>query len=158
MLTRAQFRMRLSHSIPTRGMWPISHPRPSRTIPRIYGCIWCLVSKTVIKGLTRVDILAEGLGFVEIKRPEQYPTLAEPYIKYNKTVYTTSVTHQLHCLYMIMQGFNEMAVKGSFEMDMDADEGLTREGEDPMEHLAHCVSSIRISMSIVLSSSDHRAV
>ena len=39
---------------------------------------------------------------------------------------------------MIMHGFNDLALKGSLKMDMDTDEGLTREGEDPADHLAHC--------------------
>lgn len=85
----------------------------------------------------------EGLGFVEIQHPEKYPPLSTPYMKYNKTVYTTSVTHQLHCLYMIMHGFNELALRGDLNMDMDADEGLTREGEDPSAHLSHCFDYLR---------------
>ncbi|KAK5115945.1 hypothetical protein LTR62_000401 [Meristemomyces frigidus] len=88
-------------------------------------------------------LVPKGLGFVEIKNPEQYPALAAPYMKYNKTVYTTSVTHQLHCLYMIMHGFNDLALKGSLKMDMEADEGLTREGEDPADHLSHCFDYLR---------------
>ncbi|KAK4560438.1 hypothetical protein LTR86_005634 [Recurvomyces mirabilis] len=93
--------------------------------------------------LSLVPNTSEGLGFVEINKSAQYPALAAPYMKYNKTVYTTSVTHQLHCLYMIMHGFNDLALKGSLKMDMDADEGLTREGEDPADHLAHCFDYLR---------------
>lgn len=73
--------------------------------------------------------------------------MPNPYFKYNKPVYTTSVTHQLHCLYMIMHGFNDLALNGgSFAMDMaggEHDEGLTREGEDPAAHLSHCFDYLR---------------
>jgi hypothetical protein len=69
-------------------------------------------------------------------------------MKYSKPVYTTSVTHQLHCLYMIMTGMNELALNhGTFKMDMSSggehDEGLTREGEDPADHLSHCFDYLR---------------
>jgi hypothetical protein len=58
------------------------------------------------------------------------------------------VTHQLHCLYMIMTGMNELSLNGGrFVMNMDSggehDEGLTREGEDPAEHLSHCFDYLR---------------
>jgi hypothetical protein len=55
----------------------------------------------------------EGLGFVEVPSPEQYHQIPEPYIKYDKPVYTTSVTHQLHCLYMIVRNLMSKRVIGT---------------------------------------------
>lgn len=43
----------------------------------------------------------EGLGFLEIENPEDYDGLPTPLYDdefKNRTVYTTSMTHQLHCL------------------------------------------------------------
>lgn len=43
--------------------------------------------------------LKAGLGFVEIKDPSSYDGLPTPLYNFpNRTVYTTSMTHQLHCL------------------------------------------------------------
>ena len=48
---------------------------------------------------------------------------------------------------MIMHGFNDLVINhGSFAMEMageDSDDGLTREGEDPAEHLSHCFDYLR---------------
>jgi hypothetical protein len=132
-----------------------------------------------------IDLVPKGLGFIEVPFPHpasRYPHLPPPYMKYNKPVYTTSGTHQLHCLYMIMTGMNELALNGGkFKpMDMSSpsdqnerqtprsttattnpenasggqgvdeaytgspnDGGLTREGEDPAEHLSHCFDYLR---------------
>jgi hypothetical protein len=129
-----------------------------------------------------IDLVPKGLGFIEVPfphSPSTYPHLPRPYMKYNKPVYTTSGTHQLHCLYMIMTGMNELALNGGkFKpMDMSSpsdhseghaprsttnsdnassgkgvdeaytgsanDGGLTREGEDPAEHLSHCFDYLR---------------
>lgn len=40
----------------------------------------------------------EGLGYVEIDNPEEYDNLPTPLRGFDKAVFTTSVTHQLHCL------------------------------------------------------------
>jgi len=45
--------------------------------------------------LTRVP---EGLGYVVVDHPERYDNLPVPLKGYNHTTYTTSMTHQLHCL------------------------------------------------------------
>ena len=94
-----------------------------------------------------LKLVPKGLGFIEVADYANRPDIPLPLIEYKKPVYTTSVTHQLHCLFMIMHGFNDMALNhGSLAMDMsggDDDEGLTREGEDPMEHLSHCFDYLR---------------
>jgi hypothetical protein len=41
---------------------------------------------------------AEGMGFVWVNHTEQYHDLPTPVEWPDKTVFTTSMTHQLHCL------------------------------------------------------------
>lgn len=108
-----------------------------------------LTSPTFINDIKQhwLDLVPKGLGFIEVPDYASRPNIPQPLIEYTKPVYTTSVTHQLHCLFMIMHGFNDLALNhGSFAMDMagsDGDEGLTREGEDPVEHLGHCFDYLR---------------
>lgn len=56
-----------------------------------------------------LDLVPKGLGYVQIDNPEQFDGLPTPLTEFNEsTVFTTSVTHQLHCLHSIVQTFNEM--------------------------------------------------
>ncbi|KAK4493736.1 hypothetical protein PRZ48_014921 [Zasmidium cellare] len=108
-----------------------------------------LTSPTFIDDIKQhwIELVPKGLGFVEVADYAERPDMPRPLFEYKTPVYTTSVTHQLHCLFMIMHGFNDLALnQGSFAMDMageDGDEGLTREGEDPVEHLSHCFDYLR---------------
>lgn len=108
-----------------------------------------LTSPTFINDIKQhwLELVPKGLGFVEVVDYAGRPDIPPPLIEYKKPVYTTSVTHQLHCMFMIMHGFNDLALNhGRFAMDMageDGDEGLTREGEDPVEHLSHCFDYLR---------------
>ncbi|KAI7089958.1 hypothetical protein KC356_g1880 [Hortaea werneckii] len=82
-----------------------------------------------------LDLIPKGFGFLHIANPEDHPELPPPYHRHNKTVYTTSMTHQLHCLYMIATSWNDLAVNGY----TPPDEGE----EDPHWHIAHCFDYIR---------------
>ena len=63
------------------------------------------------------DDITEGLGYVEVKTPEQYSSLLQPIHDYpNQTVFTTSMTHQLHCLYTILDAYNRLQLKGPVKM------------------------------------------
>ncbi|KAH7138998.1 hypothetical protein B0J11DRAFT_515805 [Dendryphion nanum] len=54
-----------------------------------------------------LSIVPEGLGYVNVKNPSEYDNLPQPIHDYpNHTVYTTSMTHQLHCLYTILDAYN----------------------------------------------------
>ncbi|KAI6903449.1 hypothetical protein KC318_g2461 [Hortaea werneckii] len=83
-----------------------------------------------------LDLIPQGFGFLHIENPENYTELPPPYHRHNKTVYTTSMTHQLHCLYMIAGSWNDLAVNG---YTPPKDEGE----EDPHWHIAHCFDYIR---------------
>lgn len=46
-----------------------------------------------------------------MKNPSQHDNLPQPIHDYvNNTVFTTSMTHQLHCLYTILNAYNTMSV------------------------------------------------
>ncbi|OAL00796.1 hypothetical protein IQ06DRAFT_275715 [Phaeosphaeriaceae sp. SRC1lsM3a] len=58
-----------------------------------------------------LDIVPEGLGYVQVKDPENYNNLPHPIHDYpSHAVYTTSMTHQLHCLYTVIEAYNTMKV------------------------------------------------
>jgi hypothetical protein len=56
---------------------------------------------------------AEGLGYVQVKDAQKYDNLPHPIHDYpNHTVFTTSVTHQLHCLYTVLDAYNILYSQG----------------------------------------------
>ncbi|KAF2712415.1 hypothetical protein K504DRAFT_480087 [Pleomassaria siparia CBS 279.74] len=59
-----------------------------------------------------LSIVPKGLGYLLIKSPELYTSLPQPLHDYspNSTVYTTSMTHQLHCLYTILDAYNTLTM------------------------------------------------
>ncbi|RMZ10804.1 hypothetical protein D0862_03117 [Hortaea werneckii] len=83
-----------------------------------------------------LDLIPKGFGFLHIANPEQHPELPPPYHRHNKTVYTTSMTHQLHCLYMIAGSWNDLAVNGHTPPEEEGE-------EDPHWHIAHCFDYLR---------------
>ncbi|KAF2852749.1 hypothetical protein T440DRAFT_466332 [Plenodomus tracheiphilus IPT5] len=54
-----------------------------------------------------LGIVPAGLGYVNVKNASNYSNLPQPIHDYpSKSVFTTSVTHQLHCLYTILSAYN----------------------------------------------------
>ncbi|KAL6702785.1 hypothetical protein ACN47E_000969 [Coniothyrium glycines] len=57
-----------------------------------------------------LSIVPEGLGYVHVREPAQHDDLPRPLHDYpDQTVFTTSVTHQLHCLYTILAAHHSPA-------------------------------------------------
>jgi hypothetical protein len=78
-----------------------------------------------------LTLTTEGLGYVKVKNPTQYSNLPHPIHDYrNATVFTTSITHQLHCLYTILDAYNSMKVTPAKEINMPW-------------HINHCFEYIR---------------
>ncbi|KAF2267867.1 hypothetical protein CC78DRAFT_576410 [Lojkania enalia] len=77
-----------------------------------------------------LSIVPEGLGYVHVKDPARYDNLPHPIHDYpNKAVFTTSMTHQLHCLYTILDAYNKLSLS-----------------PEPLEmpwHMTHCFEYIR---------------
>ena len=82
-----------------------------------------------------LGIVPEGLGYVEIKDAGRYSNLPHPIHDYTRqTVFTTSMTHQLHCLYTILEAYNTLQVS--------VDLGFANQVKMPW-HVNHCFDYIR---------------
>lgn len=76
-----------------------------------------------------------GLGYLEIKKPEDYDNLPEHLREFpKKFVVTSSVTHQLHCLYAIAEAYSALSSNSS------------RVPEETPWHLTHCFDYLRQSV------------
>ncbi|KAK3702917.1 hypothetical protein LTR37_014766 [Vermiconidia calcicola] len=84
-----------------------------------------------------------------VPNPGKYPHLPTPYMKDDKAVYMTSVTHQLHCLYTIMHSINDLLLNdGSFTIDIDDDgnESSMHGIDGQAAQLSHCFDYLRQSI------------
>jgi hypothetical protein len=77
----------------------------------------------------------EGLGYVQINNTQDYNNLPTPLEFYPDSTFTTSVTHQLHCLHAIVE---VMAAYTSNQLDKLPEEGPW--------HLSHCFDYLRQSI------------
>ncbi|KAF2865925.1 hypothetical protein BDV95DRAFT_242475 [Massariosphaeria phaeospora] len=83
-----------------------------------------------------LDIVPMGLGYVNVKSPALHDNLPTPIHDYpNQTVYTTSVTHQLHCLYTILEAYNILQASAT-------DPFFSRTTRMPW-HINHCFEYLR---------------
>ncbi len=73
-----------------------------------------------------------GLGYVQINHTEPYHDLPTPLEQYPDGTFTTSVTHQLHCLHAIVR------VVAAYESDQ-----LDKLPMEGAWHLAHCFDYLR---------------
>lgn len=53
-----------------------------------------------------LGMVPKGLGYVQVDDPSDYDNLPHPLKGYSNTVFTTSMTHQLHCLYNIAEVYS----------------------------------------------------
>ncbi|KAG9240322.1 hypothetical protein BJ878DRAFT_299529 [Calycina marina] len=79
-----------------------------------------------------------GMGFQEVKEPEKYHDLPHKIMWPDKTVFTTSMTHQLHCLFAIVQTYSGIKANHTLE-------------EDHHWHMIHCFDYMR---QAILCSAD----
>jgi len=86
-----------------------------------------------------LELAPRGLGYLEIKDSDQYKFTQESLTGFgNKTVYTTSVTHQLHCLHSIVEAYSFLSMKVN---------GLVADDANfKMWHVNHCVDYLRQSI------------
>ncbi|KAK6220072.1 hypothetical protein QIS74_05574 [Colletotrichum tabaci] len=76
------------------------------------------------------ELMPIGMGFQWVNDTHKYHDLPTPIIWPEKTVFTTSITHQLHCLFAVVQTYS----------------GLTSGHEIPDDHhwhMIHCFSYLR---------------
>jgi len=82
-----------------------------------------------------LTITAEGLGYIHINNTANYDNLPTPLKTYPDYTFTTSMTHQLHCLHAIAETFAAMSSNRTDKMP----------AEGPW-HLAHCFDYLRQSI------------
>ncbi|KAK0371439.1 hypothetical protein CLIM01_11203 [Colletotrichum limetticola] len=91
-----------------------------------------------------LSIVPKGLGYLEVKNPKAHDNLPVPLPEFApRTVFTTSMTHQLHCLYAILESYAGMAVNGSANVDMHSHIPEGTEGAEGPWHLQHCFEYLR---------------
>ncbi|KAI1378172.1 hypothetical protein F4677DRAFT_385256 [Hypoxylon crocopeplum] len=79
-----------------------------------------------------LDLVPKGLGYLQIKKPEDYdnlPTRLDGYPE--EFVVTSSMTHQLHCLYAIAEAYSALTSDTS------------RVPQETPWHLNHCFDYLR---------------
>ncbi|KAI1811879.1 hypothetical protein GGS20DRAFT_592426 [Poronia punctata] len=79
-----------------------------------------------------------GMGFVWVNGTEKYHDLPTPIMWPEKTVFTTSATHQLHCLFAIVQTYS----------------GLTSGHEIPDDHHWHMIHCFDYMRQAIMCSAD----
>ncbi|KAI0399910.1 hypothetical protein F4802DRAFT_530725 [Xylaria palmicola] len=79
-----------------------------------------------------LDIVPRGLGYLEIKHPDKYGNLPTNLTMFeDQFVVTTSMTHQLHCLYAIAEAYSALI------------SDTNRVPQETPWHLTHCFDYIR---------------
>ncbi|KAF9728696.1 hypothetical protein PMIN01_13076 [Paraphaeosphaeria minitans] len=90
------------------------------------------------------DLMPKGMGFQSIPDPENYHDLPTPIVWPNQTVFTTSMTHQLHCLFAVVEVYSAMTSNHSLW-------DITSMPEDHHWHMIHCFDYMR---QAILCSAD----
>ncbi|KAI0974841.1 hypothetical protein F4678DRAFT_352716 [Xylaria arbuscula] len=83
-------------------------------------------------------LMPVGMGFVWVNDTEKYHDLPTPIMWPEKTVFTTSATHQLHCLFAIVQTYS----------------GLTSGHEIPDDHHWHMIHCFDYMRQAIMCSAD----
>ncbi|KAI1374732.1 hypothetical protein F4677DRAFT_153783 [Hypoxylon crocopeplum] len=84
------------------------------------------------------DLMPKGMGFVWVNDTTKYHDLPTPIMWPDKTVFTTSATHQLHCLFAIVQTYS----------------GLTSGHEIPDDHHWHMIHCFDYMRQAIMCSAD----
>jgi len=72
----------------------------------------------------------DGIGFQWVNDTRRYHDLPHPIIWPNKTVFTTSMTHQLHCLFAVVETYSGLKANVTLP-------------EDHHWHMIHCFDYMR---------------
>ncbi|KAF2473135.1 uncharacterized protein BDR25DRAFT_302137 [Lindgomyces ingoldianus] len=105
----------------------------NRFAPKNVSAFWDLETQNAW-----LSIVPKGLGYVLVKNQTKYDNLPTPIINYpNQTVFTTSMTHQLHCLYSILDAYSTLYT-AAFSPGFS----------NPIEpwHMNHCFDYLRQSI------------
>ncbi|KAH6669775.1 hypothetical protein B0J14DRAFT_104041 [Halenospora varia] len=75
-------------------------------------------------------LMPHGIGFQWVNDTHRYHDLPHPIVWPNKTVFTTSMTHQLHCLFAVVETYSGLKSNTSLP-------------EDHHWHMIHCFDYMR---------------
>jgi len=75
-------------------------------------------------------LMPKGMGFVWVNETHKYHDLPRPVDWPDKTVFTTSMTHQLHCLFAIVQTYSGLKANHPIP-------------DDHHWHMIHCFDYMR---------------
>ncbi|KAH9865914.1 hypothetical protein IAQ61_008650 [Plenodomus lingam] len=90
-----------------------------------------------------LGIVPAGLGYTEITDPQNHHPLPHPIHDYpSKSVFTTSLTHQLHCLYTILSAYNAQTVALSSFTSSSSSSPRVPPVKEPW-HITHCAEYLR---------------
>ncbi|KAI1477886.1 hypothetical protein F4774DRAFT_388028 [Daldinia eschscholtzii] len=82
-----------------------------------------------------LSLVPKGLGYLEIKNPQEYDNLPTQLDSYpDQFVVTSSMTHQLHCLYSIAEAYSALT------------SDTNRVPKETPWHLTHCFDYLRQSI------------
>ncbi|KAJ9137311.1 hypothetical protein NKR23_g9270 [Pleurostoma richardsiae] len=81
-----------------------------------------------------LSLVPKGLGYLKVEQPEKYNNLPTPLPEFSHTVFTTSMTHQLHCLHAIAEVFAALTSDPS------------KVPPETSWHLGHCFDYLRQSI------------
>ncbi|GKT40990.1 oxidase ustYa [Colletotrichum spaethianum] len=84
------------------------------------------------------ELMPIGMGFQWVNDTHKYHDLPTPIVWPEKTVFTTSVTHQLHCLFAVVQTYS----------------GLTSGHEIPDDHHWHMIHCFAYLRQTIMCSAD----
>ncbi|KAK1996488.1 hypothetical protein LX36DRAFT_112170 [Colletotrichum falcatum] len=91
-----------------------------------------------------LSLVPRGLGYVVMNDTKAHDNLPVPLPEFApRTVFTTSMTHQLHCLYAILESYAGLAVNGSGAVDMHSHVPEGTEVAEGQWHLQHCFEYLR---------------
>ncbi|PMD57178.1 uncharacterized protein K444DRAFT_632315 [Hyaloscypha bicolor E] len=76
------------------------------------------------------ELMPHGIGFQWVNDTHRYHDLPHPIVWPNKTVFTTSMTHQLHCLFAVVETYSGL-------------KSNTALPEDHHWHMIHCFDYMR---------------
>ena len=76
------------------------------------------------------EFITDGIGFQWVNDTHRYHDLPHPIVWPNKTVFTTSMTHQLHCLFAVVETYSGL-------------KSNTALPEDHHWHMIHCFDYMR---------------
>ncbi|PTB63243.1 hypothetical protein BBK36DRAFT_1127272 [Trichoderma citrinoviride] len=92
-----------------------------------------------------LSYMPRGNGFIEVNHTDKY-ILPEPILFKGKQVYSLAVFHQLHCLYAIMDMYNNLTSPAQQTQTGSAQQATLNISSDSHGHINHCFRYLRQSL------------